>query len=574
MASESIGAGDAAVLDRHHTAAQSTPLWEYFTWSTDHKVIGIQYGVTAFLFFLVGGLAALGVRSELWNPETGDVLSNARYNSLFTLHATVMIFLFIVPMGGAFANYIIPLQIGAQDMAFPWLNAFAYWVIPAGGFCILLGYFLNGPAEAGWTAYPPLSVIAGEGQTFWAIGLHLLGISSIMGSVNFIVTIVNMRAPGMGWWQMPLMCWAVLATAILALLATPFLAGALTLLLFERLAGTSFFESQSGQGDVLIWQNVFWFYSHPAVYIMVLPSMGIVSEVLSVFSRKPIFGYKMIALSSLGIAALGFMVWAHHMFASLAPALRIPFMITSMIIAVPTGIKIFSWLATLWRGKIRVKTPLLFSLGFLSMFVVGGISGVILASVPVDVHMHDTYFVVAHLHFVLFGGSVFGIYSGIYYWFPKFTGRMYNEPLGVIHFILTYIGFFMTFFPMHLLGSNGMPRRVAWYAEEFTDMNRLATMGAGILGFSTLFFIANVLYSLLFGARAGANPWNALTLEWQVSSPPPKHNFLEQPIPAVDPYGYGTPEGAAYLRGERPVVALEGAGAHRAEEAADTAAGD
>lgn len=550
---------------------ERTTLWEYLGWSTDHKVIGIQYGVTAFLFFLIGGLAALGVRYELFSPETGDLVSNARYNSLFTLHATIMIFLFVVPMGGAFANYVIPLQIGAQDMAFPWLNAFAFWLIPPAGFILLLGYFV-GPADSGWTAYPPLSVLAGNGQTLWAISIHLLGLSSILGSVNFLVTIISLRAPGMGWWQMPLMCWAVLATAILALLATPFLAGGLTLLLFERMTGTSFFQT-GGQGDVLLWQNVFWFYSHPAVYIMVLPSMGILSEVLSVFSRKPIFGYKMIALSSIGIAALGFMVWAHHMFTSLDPVLRIPFMITSMIIAVPTGIKVFSWLATLWRGKIRLKTPLLFALGFLSLFVIGGIGGIFLASVPVDVHMHDTYFVVAHLHFVLFGGSVFGIYAGLYYWYPKFTGRMMNESMGVAHFIFTYIGFLLTFFPMHVLGARGMPRRVAWYADEFTDLNRLATIGAFLLGTSTLIFITNALYSLLFGKRAGANPWNALTLEWTVSSPPPKHNFLEQPIPAIDPYGYGTPEAVAYLRGERPSIILEAAAKH-AEEAADTAAGD
>ncbi len=560
-------------LARQHAAEQSTPWWEYFTWSTDHKVIGIQYGVTALIFFLIGGLAALGIRAELWDPATGDLVSNARYNALFTVHGTIMIFLFVVPMGGAFANYIIPLQIGAQDMAFPWLNAFAFWIIPMGGLMVILGY-LVGPAEAGWTAYPPLSVFAGEGQTLWAIGIHVLGLSSILGSVNFIVTILNMRAPGMGWWQMPLFLWSILATGLLALLATPFLAGGLTLLIFERVADTNFFQSGTGQGDVLIWQNIFWFYSHPAVYIMVLPSMGILSEVLSVFARKPIFGYKMIALSSIGIAALGFMVWAHHMFSSLDPVLRVPFMITSMIIAVPTGIKIFSWLGTLWRGKIRLKTPLLFAVGFLSMFVIGGISGVMLASVPVDVHMHDTYFVVAHLHFVLFGGSVFGIYAGIYYWFPKFSGRMYNETLGRVHFVFTYIGFLLTFFPLHFLGSSGMPRRVAWYAEEFTDLNRLATVGSMILGASTLFFLANMAYSVLFGKRAGDNPWNALTLEWTVSSPPPKHNFMEQPIPAIDPYGYGTPEAAAYLRGERPRVIVEGGVARYADEASEMAAGD
>lgn len=566
----SVGAVDVA----HSPAQDRTSIWEYLGWSTDHKVIGLQYGITAFFFFLIGGTAALAVRAELWSPATNDFFTNQRYNSLFTIHASVMIFLFVIPMMGAFGNYVVPLQIGAADMAFPWLNAFAFWLIPPAGFIMILGYLI-GPAEAGWTSYPPLSVITRDGQTLWAISIHLLGLSSILGAVNFIVTIVNMRAPGMGWWQMPLLSWAVLATAILQVLATPFLAGGLTLLLFERLAGTKFFPGVGDDsGDVLIWQNVFWFYSHPAVYIMVLPTMGVISEVLPVFARKPIFGYRPIALSSLGISLFGFLVWAHHMFSSLDPALRIPFMITSMIIAVPTGIKIFSWLGTLWMGKIRLTTPMLFAMGFISMFVIGGISGIFLASVPVDVHMHDTYFVVAHLHFVLFGGSVFGVYSGIYFWFPKFTNRLLNEGLGKLHFAVTYVGFFLTFFPMHFLGSAGMPRRVAWYAEQYTDLNRLATMGSGLLAISTLIFMANVGYSLLLGKRAGSNPWNALTLEWTVSSPPPKHNFLEQPIPALDPYGYGTAEGAAYLRGERPSVTLEAAPARPTHEHSDTPAGD
>lgn len=571
MATNAVGVYEGA---HGHAAEERTSWWEYLTWSTDHKVIGIQYGVTSFLFFLIGGALALMVRAELWNPAAGDVAEGASYNALFTMHATIMIFLFIIPMGGAFANYIIPLQIGAADMAFPWLNAFAFWLIPPAGFILLLGYAV-GPAEAGWTAYPPLSTITRDGQTLWIVAVHLLGLSSILGAVNFVVTIVNLRTPGMSYWQMPLLCWGILATALLQILATPFLAGGLTMLLFERIAQTSFFQRPNGpgEGDVLLWQNVFWFYSHPAVYIMVLPAMGVVSETLSVFSRKPIFGYRAIALSSFGIAFFGFLVWAHHMFSSLSPTLRIPFMITSMIIAVPTGIKIFSWLATMWKGKLRLKTPMLFSMGFLSMFVIGGISGVMLGSVPVDVHMHDTYFVVAHLHFVLFGGSVFGIYAGLYFWWPKFTGRMMNDNLGRFHFLCTYVGFFLTFFPMHFLGAQGMPRRVGWYAEEFQDMNRLATVGAMILGFSTLLFVANALYSLLMGKKAGANPWQSLTLEWTVSSPPPKHNFLEQPMPVSDPYCYGTEEAYAYLRGERPQIALEG-GHHHADSVADEPAGD
>ena len=380
-------------------------LSEYLGWSVDHKIIGVQYGVTALLFFLVGGFLAMMIRWELLTPELDLMATGSAYNTLFTMHGTIMIFLWIIPMFGAFGNYVVPLQLGAHDMAFPWLNAFAFWLIPPAGILVILGWFV-GPPEAGWTAYPPLSTVAefsGHGQTLWAMGAHLLGLSSIFGSINLIVTIINMRPKSMSIWQMPLLCWAILATSFIAVMATPFLAGALTLMLLDRVAGTTFFAAQSG-GDVLLWQNIFWFYSHPAVYIMVLPGMGVLSEVLSIHSRKPVFGYRMIGLSSMAIGFVGFTVWAHHMFTSLQPELRIPFMITSMIIAVPTGIKIFSWIGTIWGGKIRFTGAMLFSLGFLSMFVIGGISGVMLAALPFDIHVHDTYFVVSHFHFVLFGG--------------------------------------------------------------------------------------------------------------------------------------------------------------------------
>ena len=411
---------------------------------------------------------------------------------------------------------------------------------------VLLGYFVS-PAEAGWTSYPPLSTLfSGDGQTLWALGAHLLGISSIMGSINFIVTIFNMRPPEMTIWRMPLLCWAVLATSIIAVMATPFLAGALTLLLLDRVAGTTFFDAAGG-GDVLLWQNIFWFYSHPAVYIMVLPGMGVLSEVLSIHSRKPVFGYRMVGLSSMGIAFVGFTVWAHHMFTSLQPELRIPFMITTMIIAVPTGIKMFSWLGTIWGGKIRFTSAMLFALGFLSLFVIGGITGVMLAALPFDIHVHDTYFVVSHFHFVLFGGSVFAIYAALYHWFPKITGRMMNERLGVIHFIFTYLGFLFTFFPMHIVGMLGMPRRVAVYVEAFQPWNQLISASAFVLGFSTFIVIYNVIKSYYHGPIAGANPWRALTLEWQTTSPPPPTNFVDDPIPFEEPYGYGTAASAAYL---------------------------
>jgi cytochrome c oxidase subunit I len=542
MATISVPLGQRQELE----AVERPALSEYLRWSVDHKIIGVQYGVTALLFFLVGGALAMGIRWELLTPALDFAQSGAEFNSLFTMHGTIMIFLFIIPMWGAYGNYVVPLQLGAKDMAFPWLNSFAFWLIPPAGIIMLLGYFV-GPAEAGWTSYPPLSTLfSGDGQTLWALGAHLLGISSILGSINFIVTILNMRPPSMGIWRMPLLCWAVLATSIIAVMATPFLAGALTLLLMDRMAGTTFFDA-SGGGDVLLWQNIFWFYSHPAVYIMVLPGMGVLSEVLSVHSRKPVFGYRMIGLSSMAIAIVGFTVWAHHMFTSIQPELRIPFMITSMIIAVPTGIKIFSWIGTIWGGKIRFTSAMLFSLGFLSMFVIGGISGVMLAALPFDIHVHDTYFVVSHFHFVLFGGSVFAIYSAMYHWFPKVSGRMMNERLGKIHFVFTYFGFFFTFFPMHMVGMLGMPRRVATYDPAFTDINRLISFSAFILGLSTLIIFYNIIHSYFRGPIAGANPWRALTLEWATTSPPPSTNFVDDPIPFEDPYGYGTEASVAYL---------------------------
>ncbi|MEP7289803.1 MAG: cytochrome c oxidase subunit I [Chloroflexota bacterium] len=530
-------------------AKRTSGIAKYFAWSIDHKIIGVQYMVTAFTFFLIGGILAELIRIELISPEASLMPNGAAYNSLFTIHATVMIFLFVIPMLAGFGNYVLPLMIGAKDMAFPWLNAFAFWLIPPAGLLLLSGWLVGGQAQAGWTSYFPLAgpqYSAFDGQTLWAISLHMLGLSSILGAINFIVTIRNMRAPGMGWFGMPLFVWGILATSIIILLATPFLSGGLTLMLLDRLAGTGFFNPATG-GDPLLWPNVFWFYSHPAVYIMVLPGMGIISEVLPVHSRKPVFGYKAIAMSSMAIALLGFTVWGHHLFTTLSPLARIPFMITSMLIAVPTGIKVFSWLMTMWGGKIRFTTAMLFAIGFLSMFVIGGISGVFLASVPVDIHVHATYFVVAHLHFVLFGGSVLAIFSGIYHWFPKITGHMLDERLGKIHFALTYVGFFLTFFPMHFLGLAGMPRRVFTYDPKYTSLNVLATLGAFTMAVAILPFLANFFMSVRNGKPAGKNPWRALTLEWTTDSPPPDYNFEGIPVPAADPYGYGTPEGAAYL---------------------------
>jgi cytochrome c oxidase subunit 1 len=530
---------------------------QYLRWSVDHKIIGVQYMVTAFTFFIVGGAMAMGIRWELLTPSLDVMANGTSYNQLFTMHGTIMIFLWIIPMLAGFGNYLVPLMLGAKDMAFPWLNALAFWMIIPAGVLLILGYFA-GQAEAGWTSYPPLSILysPGTGQTMWAVSIHLLGLSSILGGINFIVTIRNMRPEGMGWFDMPLFVWAVLATSIIIVLATPFLAGALTLLILDRVAGTGFFNPAAG-GSVLLWQNVFWFYSHPAVYIMVLPAFGILSEVLSTHSRKPVFGYRAIALSSMAIAILGFLVWAHHMFTSLTPSLRVPFMITSMIIAVPTGIKIFSWLATIWGGRIRFTSAMLFALGFLSMFVIGGITGVMLAAIPFDIHVHDTYFVVSHFHFVLYGGSVLAIYAGIYHWFPKITGYMLNERLGKWHFWLTWVPFFFTFFPMHLAGMLGMPRRVAVYAPEFQTLNQVISFSAFILGLSTFILIGNVVYSL-WKAKvvAGPNPWRALTMEWNTSSPPPPYNFQGDPEPFRDAYGYGTKDAFDYLQAQADELGL------------------
>jgi cytochrome c oxidase subunit 1 len=512
---------------------------KYFGFSTDHKVIGIQYLVTTFIFYLIGGALASAVRTELATPDS-DFVSRELYNSFFTIHATIMIFLWIVPAGtGGFGNYLIPLMIGAKDMAFPKLNAVAFWMIPPGGILLLSSFFV-GAAGSGWTSYPPLSLINGQaGELIWILSVLVLGTSSILGAVNFLVTILKMRLPGMGLHQMPLFCWSMLSVSALVIVSTPVLAGALILLSFDLVAGTAFFNPTGG-GDPIVYQHMFWFYSHPAVYIMILPMFGMISDILPVHSRKPIFGYRAIAYSSLAISFLGLIVWAHHMFTSGTPAwLRMFFMIATMVIAIPTGIKVFSWLATIWGGKLNLNSAMLFGMGFVSMFVIGGLSGIMLASVPVDIHVHDTYFVVAHLHYVLFGGSVFGLYAGIYHWFPKMTGRMVNETWGRIHFALTLIGFNLCFLPMHKLGLEGMPRRVAEYDPKFAGLNLMATVGAYILAVSTIPFVINAVWSWMYGPKASGNPWKALTLEWMTSSPPPVENFHEEPVLWSGPYDYG-----------------------------------
>jgi cytochrome c oxidase subunit I len=514
---------------------------DYFRVNTDHKVIGIQYVVTSFFFMLVGGLLAMLVRAELAAPGSQFVDPNA-YNGLFSVHASLMIFVFIIPVFAGLANYVLPLMIGAPDMAFPRLNALSFWMLPIAGVMMAASFFAPGGSfSTGWTAYAPLSTSVPIGQLFFTIGVQFAGASSIATALNFLVTIITMRAPGMSFWRMPLLVWANFSTSLLVVIATPFVAASQFFVLLDYALGFNFFVPERA-GDVLMYQHVFWFYSHPAVYIMMLPGFGIISEVLSVKARKPIFGYRMMAFSLLAIVLLGFTVWAHHMFVSgMQSWIRIPMMVTTAIIAVPTGIKIFSWLATLWRGVLHLDTPMLFALGFITMFTLGGISGVMLAMLPVTIHVSDTYFIVAHIHYVLYGGSLFTIYAGVYYWFPKMTGRMFDDRLGRLHFWLTFVSFNATFAPMHVIGVQGMPRRVADYPETFATWNLLISLASFVLGLSTLVFVFNIVRSWRTGPRAEANPWRALTLEWQVSSPPPVFNFDRVPTVVGGPYEYGVP---------------------------------
>jgi cytochrome c oxidase subunit 1 len=537
---------------------------DYFRVNTDHKVIGIQYVVTTIFFFVAAGLMAMFMRAELAQPGMQYVDTNT-FNGLFSVHASLMIFLFIIPAFAGLRNYVIPLMIGAPDMAFPRLNALSFWLLPIAGLIMLSGFLMpGGEYAAGWTNYPPLADVNPVGNLMFQMGVQWAGASSILTALNFLVTIITMRAPGMTFWRMPLLVWANFTTSLLVVLATPFIAGSQFQLMLDRTVHACFFDPTC-EGYVIGYQHIFWFYSHPAVYIMILPGFGIISEVIAVFARKPVFGYRLMAMSLIAILILGFSVWAHHMFvAGMAPWLRIPMMITTLLIAVPTGIKVFSWLATLWEGRIRFQTPMLWAVGFISMFVIGGLSGIYLGSVPIDIHASDTYFVVAHIHYVLFGGSVFTIFAAAYFWFPKMTGRMYDETLGKLHFFLTFVAFNLTFFPQHYIGLRGMPRRVADYDPAFSDWNLVSSIGSFVLGLATLIFVYNVVVSWRSGAPAPSNPWRALTIEWQVSSPPPKFNFDEIPQVVGGPYEYGVPGARhAVFNGDRvpaPEPAKVGAG--------------
>ncbi|GAC1425189.1 MAG: hypothetical protein NVS4B1_22880 [Ktedonobacteraceae bacterium] len=511
--------------------------------TTDHKQLGLMYILTSFFFFLVAGMEALLIRTQLAEPN-GKVLSPTEYNQVYTMHGTTMIFLFIIPMLVGLGNYLVPLMLGARDMAFPRMNSFGYWGFLFAGVFLQSSFLFGSAPNGGWFQYAPLSETAttcgihavictpGMNADFWILGTLLLGISSIAGSVNFVVTILKLRAPGMSINRMPLFVWMMLVQSFLLLFALPSLSSASVLILLDRHMGTHFYQYSSG-GDPLLWQHLFWSFGHPEVYIMILPAFGIISEVLPVFSRKPIFGYTFIAWSGVAIGFLSFTVWAHHMFAvGLPPIAQAFFAASTTLIAIPTAVKIFNWIGTIWGGKLVFKTPMLFALGFISMFLIGGLNGAALGVVPFDYQMTDSYFVVAHLHYVLFGGSVFGTFAGIYYWFPKMTGKMLSEKWGQVQFWLMLVGMNLTFFPMHLLGLLGMPRRYYTYADGmgWNELNLIATLGAFTIAIAILIFMYNFIVSLKNGEAAGNDPWDAFTLEWDTTSPPKKYNFLQIPV--------------------------------------------
>jgi cytochrome c oxidase subunit I len=510
--------------------------WSSWLTTVDHKKIGIMYFVTVLVFFFLGGMEAVLIRAQLAQADA-SVLTAEMYNQLFTMHGVTMVFLVVMPLGAAFFNYLIPLQIGARDVAFPRLNAFSYWVFLIGGIFLYSSFFLGGAPNGGWFGYAPLSTnTPGNNMAFYAVGLQLLGVSSLAAAVNFITTILNMRAPGMTFMRMPVFIWMALVTQFLLLFALPIIAVALFQLTFDTTFATNFFNASTG-ADPLLWQHLFWLFGHPEVYIMILPAMGIVSETLPVFSKKPLFGYAAVVFAGAAIGFIGFGVWAHHMFAAgMGPVAEAAFGLSTMFIAVPTGIKIFNWVFTMWGGKLVFTTPMLFSVGFVAMFTIGGLSGVMHSVVPHDWQQTDTYFVVAHFHYVLFGGALFGLVSGIYYWFPKVTGRMMSEKLGHLHFWTWFLGFNLTFAPMHMSGLLGQPRRTYVLPGELGGTvelyNLLSSLGVVILVISASIFLVNLIKSARSGEPAGEDPWDARTLEWLTSNPPPVHNFDEIPVVA------------------------------------------
>ncbi|MFW6195430.1 MAG: cytochrome c oxidase subunit I, partial [Chloroflexota bacterium] len=507
-------------------------IWSWIG-TVDHKRIGTLYGVTAFIFFLIGGIEALVLRVQLMSAES-SLVSPEMFNQMFTMHGTTMIFLVVMPMSSALFNWLTPLMIGARDVAFPRLNAFSYWTFLAGALLLYSSFLFEGAPNAGWFGYANLNnemYTPSSGVTFWALGLSVTGVASLAASFNFIVTILNMRAPGMGLMKMPVFIWMTLVTNVLIAVAMPVIGVALLQLALDRVWGTHFFDPTAG-GDPVLWQHLFWLFGHPEVYILILPAMGVVSEILPVFSRKPLFGYPAVVFAGAIIGLMGWFVWSHHMFTvGLGPAANTAFSISTMAIAVPTGIKIFNWIGTTWGGSIRFSTAMLFALAFIAMFIIGGLSGVTHSSPPTDAQQQDTYYVVAHFHYVLFGGAILALFGGAYYWWPKMTGKMLGEGLGKLHFWIMLIGFNLTFGPMHWLGMDGMPRRIYTYAENmgWEASNFWATIGAFLIALGVLVFIINVIKTMRSDQRVGDDPWDARTLEWSIPSPPPVYNFSAIP---------------------------------------------
>jgi len=581
--SSAISMGDSHSDDHHHLGFIRT-----YIFSTDHKMIAKQFLVTSLLFLAIGGILAAMIRWQLGFPgqplpfNLGAILPNTMapggiilpefYNSLVTMHATFMVFFALMPlMAGVFGNLLIPLQIGADDMAFPRLNMLSFWITPVAGAVMLASFFVEGGAAgAGWTSYAPLSA-SGEwtgvymGQILWLVSLIILGFSSITGALNYVTTVIAMRAPGMTWFRIPLATWSLFITAWLLLLAIPILTGGLILLLFDQTIGTAFFRPE-GSGEPLMWQHIFWFFGHPEVYILILPAMGFVSEVIANRSRKPVFGYHSMVVALVSIAFLGWIVWGHHMFQSgMNPFLGMSFMATTVVIAVPSAIKTFNWIGTLWKGDIHFDTPLLHAVSFVALFVVGGLSGIFLASAPVDIYLHDTYFIVAHLHYVLVGGSLFGIFAGITFWYPKIFGRMMNETLGKIHWTVSFITYNLAFFPMHNLGVQGMMRRIYdpnqyEFLQSLQSTNTFISKSVFVFAGIQIIFAINFLWSMKKGKKSGDNPWDSNGLEWACPSPPPHGNFAEVPIVYRGPYEYSHPdrEQDFWPQDEAPVDDLDG----------------
>ncbi|MFY0544322.1 cytochrome c oxidase subunit I [Brevibacillus sp. H7] len=513
-------------------AHKRSGLWDWLT-TVDHKKIGILYLIAGALFFLAGGLEALLIRLQLMYPESSFVGAQT-FNELITMHGTTMIFLAVMPIIFALMNAVVPLQIGARDVAFPFVNALGFWLFFFGGVLLNTSWFMGGAPDAGWTSYVTLASnkYSGIGVDFYVLGLQIAGIGTLIGGINFLVTIINMRAPGMTFMRMPMFTWTSFVTSALILFAFPAITVGLVLLMFDRLFGGNFFNPDAG-GNVIIWQHIFWIFGHPEVYILILPAFGIISEIVSTFSKKRLFGYSSMVFATVLIAFLGFMVWAHHMFtAGMGPIANTLFGIATMLIAVPTGIKIFNWLFTMWGGQIRFTTANLWAVGFIPTFVIGGMTGVMLAVPPADYQYHDSYFVVAHFHYVIVGGLVFGLFAGLFYWWPKMFGKMLNETLGKWGFWTFFIGFHLTFFPQHFLGLMGMPRRVFTYLKDQNlDLgNFISTIGVFGMTISTILFLVNVVVTAKSGKRAPADPWDARTLEWSIPSPPPEYNFAQTPL--------------------------------------------